>query len=196
MNRQLAFISFAAACILTACAREEAATQTPAPADVAAARAAANDLGARLKTRLLDALATGGPVAAIEVCNLEAPKIATVLSGETHMSVGRTALRWRNPANAPDDFERAAMEDFRSQIVGGADPAMLERAEIVTTPQGRQLRYMKPIMTGGPCTLCHGTDVSDEVKAAILARYPDDQATGFALGEFRGAFSITKDLEG
>lgn len=194
MSRQLVLSSLAAALFFASCARESA-TQKPAPEDITAARDAARALGAQLKTRLLDAIETGGPVAAIDVCNLEAPEIASSVSDETALDVGRTALRWRNPANAPDDFERTAMETFLSQIEAGADPATLELAEIVTSAQGLQLRYMKPIMTGGPCVLCHGTGISDEVKAAILARYPDDQATGFAPGEFRGAFTITKDLE-
>lgn len=193
MPRQLAVLSLTAVFVLTACAREE--TPAPAPEDITAARAAADALGAQLKARLLSAIETGGPVAAIDVCKLEAPEIADGLSGETGLRVGRTALRWRNPANAPDDFERTAMENFLAEIDAGADPATLERAEIVTGAQGRQLRYMKPIMTGGPCVLCHGTDISDEVKTAILERYPDDQATGFAPGDFRGAFTITKDLE-
>ncbi len=195
MSRQLVVLTLAAAFVLTACAREETPAQAPAPEDITAARDAANALGAQLKTRLLNAIETGGPIAAIDVCNLEAPEIAANVSDETGLRARRTALRWRNPANAPDDFERTAMESFLSQIETGADPATLELAEIVTGPQGRQLRYMKPIMTGGPCILCHGTDISDEVKTAILARYPDDQATGFAPGEFRGAFTITKDLE-
>ena len=193
MPRQLAVLSLTAVFVLTACAREE--TPAPAPEDITAARAAADALGAQLKARLLSAIETGGPVAAIDVCKLEAPEIAAGLSGETGLRVGRTALRWRNPANAPDDYERTAMETFLAEIDAGADPAALELAEIVTGAQGRQLRYMKPIMTGGPCVLCHGTDISDEVKTAILERYPDDQATGFAPGDFRGAFTITKDLE-
>ncbi len=110
------------------------------------------------------------------------------------MSVGRTALRWRNSDNAPDDFERAAMEKFQAALADGADPSTLELAEIIDAPEGKTFRYMKPIMTDGPCVLCHGADISDEVKTAILERYPDDQATGFAPGEFRGAFTISKVL--
>ena len=110
------------------------------------------------------------------------------------MRVGRTALRLRNPANAPDDFERAAMERFQREIAAGADPAALELAEIVEGPQGDTFRYMKPIMTGGPCVLCHGEAVPPEAMAAILERYPEDRATGFAPGEMRGAFTITKAL--
>ncbi|WP_375207015.1 Tll0287-like domain-containing protein [Hyphococcus sp.] len=195
-NLRNSLLCFSAGALwLAACAREpEDAPVSPDPADIAAARDAASALGGRLKTRLVETIPESGPVAAIEVCNLEAPEIANALSEEKGMAVGRTALRWRNPDNAPDAFERAAMEMFLAEIEAGADPAGLEHAEIVTTAEGRQLRYMKPIMTGGPCVLCHGAAISEEVKTAIAARYPDDRATGFAPGEFRGAFTITKDL--
>lgn len=179
---------------LAACAREagEDAPAAPAPADIEAARAAASALGARLSARLGEAIASGGPVAAIGVCTLEAPEIARALSAETGMRAGRTALRLRNPANAPDDFERAAMERFQREIAAGADPATLEIAGIVEGPEGKTFRYMKPIMTAGPCVLCHGEAVAPETMAAILAQYPDDRATGFAPGEMRGAFTISK----
>lgn len=179
---------------LAACAREEASDAAPAPADIEAAREAAAALGARLSARLVETIASGGPVAAIDVCNLEAPEIAGALSAETGMDVGRTALRLRNPANAPDDFERAAMERFQREIDAGADPASLEVAGIVEGPEGKTFRYMKPIVTAGPCVLCHGDAVPPEAMAAIRERYPDDRATGFAPGEMRGAFTITKAL--
>ncbi|PQA89642.1 c-type heme family protein [Hyphococcus luteus] len=192
--------SFAAgfACLLglAACAQEDASMETPAPDPemVETARMAAGALGERLKGRLVEAISTGGPVAAIDVCNLEAPEIASAVSAETGMRVGRTALRLRNPDNAPDAFERAGLESFQRQLEDGAAPSGLEIAEIVDGPDGKTLRYMKPIMTGGPCVLCHGTDVAPEVRAALLERYPDDEAVGFAPGDMRGAFTISKAL--
>ena len=193
------FPPLAALLALAACAQEESAPAAPEPAapsaaDIVAARTAVATLGADLKARLVAAIEEGGPVAAIHVCNIEAPDIAKRISADTAMSVGRTALRYRNPGNAPDAFERETMERFLADIAAGADPAGLERAEIVETAAGLTFRYMKPIMTGGPCVLCHGASLSDEVRAAIAARYPEDQATGFALGDMRGAFTISKPL--
>ncbi|MEM9619299.1 MAG: DUF3365 domain-containing protein [Pseudomonadota bacterium] len=196
-NHAIAFSAFA----LAACgpAVDQAAGPAPAeravdPADIEAARAATGMLGARLKARLVETMSAGGPVAAIDVCNLEAPEIASAVSAETGLRVGRTALKLRNPANAPDAFERAVLARFAEEIAAGADPATLDHAEIIETAGGPVLRYMKPIMTGAPCTVCHGTDISTEVKAAIDARYPEDAATGFALGEMRGAFTVSKQL--
>lgn len=55
---------------------------------------------------------------------------------------------------------------------------------------GAAFRYMRAIPTGGVCLACHGSDIAPEVKAAIAAAYPQDQATGFKMGQLRGAFSI------
>ncbi|MEO1242735.1 MAG: DUF3365 domain-containing protein [Pseudomonadota bacterium] len=198
-NHAIAFTAFALAACGPAAdqATDKAAGPAPTahavdPADIEAARAATGMLGARLKTRLVETMSAAGPVAAIDVCNLEAPEIASAVSAENGMSVGRTALKLRNPANAPDAFERAVLARFIEEIAAGADPAALDHAEIVETEGGPALRYMKPIMTGAPCTVCHGTDISAEVKTAIDARYPEDAATGFALGEMRGAFTVSK----
>ena len=41
-----------------------------------------------------------------------------------------------------------------------------------------------------PEQAAQGSDIAPDVKAAIAAPYPDDDATGFKPGELRGAFSI------
>ena len=56
------------------------------------------------------------------------------------------------------------------------------------TEQG--FRYMKAIPTKGLCLTCHGETLSEPVKAALLKHYPDDTATGFNVGDIRGAFTI------
>ena len=56
---------------------------------------------AALGKELKSALETGGPVAALEVCNLKAPGVAE--------QAGRTALKLRNAKNAPDDWEKSVL---------------------------------------------------------------------------------------
>lgn len=148
-----------------------------------------------LKKELQAAMKDGGPVKAIEVCKTVAPSIAETKSKEHNLSIRRTALKFRNPDNAPDDFERATMEAFIADIKAGKDAKTLERAEIVKTDDGEVFRYMKAIPMGEkPCVVCHGGDIKPKVKAEIDKRYPDDTAVGFKPGELRGAFSISKKL--
>lgn len=138
-----------------------------------------------LSGRLMEAMSVGGPVKAIEVCNEDAPLIAAQLSRETGANVGRTALRVRNPANAPDALERAVLEEFQRTVQAGSPtPERFDAA-----PDG-SARYMKAILTQPMCLACHGPSLAPEVKAALATHYPSDQATGFAAGDLRGAFVV------
>lgn len=144
----------------------------------------------QLQATVKQAMQAGGPVAAIEACQLMAPQIASQHS-KAPWQVGRTSLKVRNPDNAADDWERNVLTRFAEQVAAGKPLAELSYGEQV----GREYRYMQAIATGEPCLACHGQTLKPEVKAALAAKYPQDQATGFALGDLRGAFSLRKILE-
>jgi hypothetical protein len=67
----------------------------------------------------------------------------------------------------------------------------------VTEPQGRYFRYMKAIAVQPLCLTCHGSpdSIPDLVKARLADHYPHDRATGYALGQIRGAVSIKQSME-
>ncbi len=195
-HRTLVVISclwLAAAVMVTGCGSAED-TPEPTENDIYEARAAARRLGSALKTRLVAAMQEGGPQAGVAVCAEEAPDIARRLSAETGVTVGRTALRVRNPQNAPDPWERRQIETFMTQQQAGADPARLEASTINTGPDGTFFRWAKPILMDAPCTVCHGKAINSDLYADIKAIYPDDKATGFAPGEIRGIFTVKKKL--
>lgn len=75
-----------------------------------------------------------------------------------------TSLKLKNPENAPDDFERQALQAFESNPV---PVAMVE-----TTASGLRIyRYMIPLQTTEACLQCHG-----------------DQ--GYKVGDIRGGLSV------
>lgn len=188
------FPAIIAAALLVSASPALAADTPAALAD--GARAAIKGLAGGLKEKLVSALKDGGPVAALGVCNVEAPKIAKERSEASGMEVGRTALKVRNPNNAPDDFEKRVMEKFVADLKGGADAMKLEHAEVVEQDGKKVFRYMKPIMTAGtPCLACHGSELKPDVSAKIKELYPNDQATGFSAGDMRGAFTVKKVLD-
>jgi hypothetical protein len=139
-----------------------------------------------LGAKLMAAIGAGGPVAAIEVCHVEAPAIATQQSARAGARIGRTSLKVRNAANAPDPTARAVLERFEQDWA--ADRSAPPESYIVSADGSA--RYMGGIVTQGLCVTCHGATLTPELALAIAARYPDDAATGFAVGDLRGAFLI------
>jgi len=157
---------------------------------VVESRAAAGDLGAALMGELTRALAES-PVAAIEVCSRRAGEIAARVSATTGAEVGRTAARYRNPDNAPTEWQQRGLDYFGAGLASGANPASLEFTETAVVDGRTIRRWMRPIMTAPLCLTCHGTDLQTEVAAVISERYPQDRATGFAAGDLRGAFHVS-----
>jgi uncharacterized protein DUF3365 len=153
---------------------------------VAESRMAVKAFGGQLVKELKQALEEGGPVKAIKVCNVEAPQIADAVSEERHLQIGRTSLKTRNPNNKPDAWEQKVLEEFEQRKQNGEDIATLEYHE--QTDQG--FRYMKAIPTKGLCLTCHGETLPEPVKATLADYYPNDTATGFKVGDIRGAFTI------
>ena len=165
--------------------------QTAPPAWVEQSRQLASQLGSQLKTELSGAIAAGGPVAAIDVCHTRAPEIAAQLSQASGAKVGRTALRVRNPANAPDGIERDVLEQFSADLASGNAQGPLEAVFEIDRNGRVERRYMRAIPTDALCLTCHGKSLAPEVAAAIARDYPGDQATGFEQGQLRGAFVVT-----
>lgn len=158
------------------------------------ARAAVKAMGGALQTKLKEALAADGPIAAVQVCKTVAPEIAQEQSKAAGMTIRRTALKVRNPDNAPDALERKVLEDFTARLAAGADANTLEHVEEVAADGKTTVRYFKAIPTAAaPCLVCHGSAVSGELKETIDKLYPSDQATGFKEGDLRGAFSVTME---
>jgi len=147
-------------------------------------------LGGQLKGELTKAIADGGPIAAINVCYTRAPEIAAQLSKSSGARVGRTALRVRNPSNAPDNLERSVLEQFATDLGSGPIDRPLEAAFEIRRGDALERRYMRAIPTDALCLTCHGKTLAPELAAAIAQNYPGDQGTGFELGQLRGAFSV------
>ena len=158
-------------------------------------RDAVKALGGELKSTLQSSIKSAGPVEAIAVCNIQAPRLAAKISAESGMQVGRTSLKTRSDANAPDAWELAVLEQFEQRKAGGEAPNSLEYSE-VTRQDGKQVfRYMKAIPTGELCLLCHGEQIPPDVSAKLNKLYPHDSATGFRAGDIRGAFTVTRAID-
>ena len=144
-----------------------------------------------LKQELVSALQSGGPTKAVAVCHRRAPEIAREISRQTGWKIGRTALKIRHQKNTPDDLARAVLIRFEERKQNGTAVEDLEWWQ----QSGNRVSYMKAIPMQGPCVQCHGTSVNPDLKQSISQLYPHDVATGFQLGDIRGAFIVTTSLD-
>ncbi|NRA85671.1 MAG: DUF3365 domain-containing protein [Gammaproteobacteria bacterium] len=170
-------------------------TQAQQPSDLQQARDIVASFSKALKSTLKPALKQLGPVAAINVCTEAAPRLAMQFSATTDWQVSRTSLKNRNPQNAPDQWEQQTLQLFEQQKAQGKDITQLEHWQLVTQQGTKVLRYMKAIPTAAkPCLACHGSNINPKIQAQLTASYPLDKATGYQVGDIRGAFSLKKQL--
>lgn len=144
----------------------------------------------QLMATVKNAMHSAGPVAALESCQLLAPQIASQHS-QLPWHVGRTSMRVRNPANAPDAWEQQVLQEFAQQQASGQPLAGMHKVAVVNN----ELRIMQAIVVGEPCLACHGKNLKPEVAAKIDRLYPKDQARGYDLGQLRGAFTLRRTLD-
>ncbi|MDO8465356.1 MAG: DUF3365 domain-containing protein [Gallionella sp.] len=157
------------------------------------ARKVATTLPPKLLASLQEEISKSGPEGAIPVCKDMAPKMAGEISKQTGWKIKRVSLKMRNDARAiPDEWEKAALEDFDKRAATGESPAQLEKGEKV----GNEYRYVKALPVQQLCLNCHGPadQISPAVKAVLGQHYPNDRATGYSIGQIRGAISVRKPL--
>jgi len=132
-----------------------------------------------------------GAVDVLHLKNLALPKSAP---GEPQITaIKRTSLLIRNPANAPDTADRAALEKIKAALEDGADipKLLIQRLNRADAPP--EWRIYQPIGTMPQCVKCHGPveNLQPEVRAAIVRRFPDDQATGYSVYSWRGVIRLS-----
>lgn len=194
LHRQYPLITLAAAAlVLSACQPREEVVTIDMEALQQEAQGITGEFVGTLLPTLQQAMQTGGPVNAIEVCSVEAPAIAEALAERSGWDVRRVSLQPRNQRLAgPDDWEREVLQQFEQRQQAGEPGAGINIAAVVDG----EFRYMQAQPTGQLCLTCHGAQLSSSVRAALSEYYPDDTATGYVEGEIRGAISLRKRTTG
>lgn len=150
------------------------------------------NFGGQLKGKLQAAMKSGDPITAMLVCNEQAPLIAKQLSKTSGWQISRTSLKAR--AIKPDAWEKAIMQSFKQRHADGDKFKSLFNQDIVEVKGKPVFRFMQAIETKSVCLVCHGENIAAPIADKIAELYPNDEATGFKLGDIRGAFSIIQPL--
>lgn len=150
-----------------------------ATAQLALALQARNEMESVLKSSLLASIKADGPQGAVGVCSVIAPKIALELNEKHGLTIGRTSFKLRNETNTPPAWMDWIVET-----------KLTDSVYFINTDGTLAATY--PINIAPPCMLCHGDEntITADVRSSIAENYPDDQATGFALGDLRGWFWV------
>lgn len=159
------------------------------------ARAAAKAVLDSTRALLTQELEAYGPAGAIESCSAVAIALAREHEREG-WRVRRVSLQLRNPADAPDGFEKRVLRGWASRHLRSPLDPGTEHVAVAHRAGRRSLRYMKPIVVSEPCLACHGpaSSLSPEVRGVLRERYPKDRATGYRAGDLRGAMSVSVPL--
>ena len=142
-------------------------------------------LGGNLKKHLK----ANGPIDALHFCSQNAYNLTQKVSDKfgKDIDVKRISLKPRNPANTPDENEAEVLLKMQQQIKSGEKPHNV----VVETPT-KAIVYKPLVINKKACLICHG-DLSKKPKLAKAIKdiYPADKATGYKMGDLRGAIVVT-----
>ncbi|MEQ9306593.1 MAG: DUF3365 domain-containing protein [Marinoscillum sp.] len=138
------------------------------------------------QTALTTAVSEEGISGAITYCNTNAMDIIRKLEDSLNISIKRVTDQPRNPKDSLTGIEKEIWEAY-AYSPQNASTQILElddKALIMTSPI---------IISSGLCLNCHGAvgnQITDENHSLIKELYPDDQATGYKVGDLRGMWSV------
>ena len=144
-------------------------------------------LGGNLKKQMK----AGGPMAAVEFCSTQAYTLTASIDDKygKDVQVKRISLKERNPANAVQGDEKAILESLDNLQKNGVvlPPYLVERVNKDTYKFYKPLAINKQV-----CLKCHG-DIGENQKLSqyLEKTYPHDKATGYRMGDLRGAVVVT-----
>lgn len=160
-----------------------------------AGEAAINRLASQMLSELSSALARGGPDAALEVAHLKkVPATGAVLAGHPQITAfKRTSVRVREPANKPDAADQIALTYVDRALSRGDAPPKLLVQRVRPAAGAEEWRVYRPLAVLPSCVQCHGKTetLPPGVRAALEKRYPEDPASNYAPGEWRGLLRVT-----
>lgn len=139
------------------------------------------------------------PEKAIDVCSQKAIPLTKKVEEEFNhgIRIKRTSFKYRNPSNAPNIHEKEALKYFEEQLkeTGKLPKYYLQKVE---NENGKvYFYYYKPLKIKDVCIYCHGEKKYMDAKLyrKIKTIYPNDKATGYKVGDFRGVIRVAIPLE-
>jgi len=108
-------------------------------------------------------------------------------------AIKRTSLLIRNPLNAPDGADQAALDRIHKQLMADESPDKVVVQKIEQPGHPLEWRVYRPIASAQSCLACHGDPKTFKpgVKEALDEQYPEDKAVDYAAQEWRGMLRVS-----
>jgi len=152
-------------------------------------KAIVKQAGALLSSNLLGAIQARGITNALAYCSVQALPLTDSVGSNTQVTLRRVSHKARNPQDRADPFELEVLRRFQSELKPQQPPG-----PFLTSNRADTVTFFSPILINDAlCLNCHGqpgTDIVPENLAFIRSLYPQDGATGFKLGDLRGAWRV------
>lgn len=154
-------------------------------------------IGYMLVTEINRTLATTDAKDSIEVMHLKDLKLPKSAPGQPVVTaIKRTSSLLRDPANAPDAADRAALDRIYEQLANNEAPDKIIVQKIDHGAEPVEWRVYRPIATTQSCLACHGDPANFQpgVKEVLDRKYPGDKAIDYSRQEYRGVLRVSLAL--
>lgn len=142
----------------------------------------------QLSSKLKHELKNNGLLSAATFCN----ENAYILTEEINLhqlegtTVKRISLKYRNPANMPNEDETEVLKSMQKLLKEKKLPEYL----VKTTDSS--YKYYKPLVIKKEvCLKCHGNiSKNEELSSFMQEHYPEDKAVNYKMNDLRGAILV------
>ena len=132
----------------------------------------------------------GGPVETLTFCSDKAYTLTADVNKKLPkgVSIKRVSLKNRNSFNKPETDEVKVLETFQSM----KDQKIQLPQHLIQQVDATTYKFYKPLVIKKKvCLKCHGDITNEKLKNTIAKKYPEDKATGYKMGDIRGAVVVT-----
>jgi hypothetical protein len=175
--------------LFTSCKKEEKLTDTQIAQYIAKGKEIGKATVHNLGSNLMKHMKSGGPKEAIPFCNTNVSKLTNEMAKKYDVTIKRTSHKMRNDKNNPNENEQKILDQYLAQIKKGEQL----KPKVIKETDGK-VHFYAPMKVQAKCLACHGTigkQVTSKTDSIIKSLYPNDKATDFKDGEFRGIVNIT-----
>jgi hypothetical protein len=151
-------------------------------------------VGGSLMVEVERMLGTEGLETAVQQLHLKNLNPPRATEGKPRVTeIKRTSFRVRNPRNAPDPADLAALELVRAELNSGNQPPKIIVQKVERAGAPVEWRVYRPISVGPNCLLCHGPaeSLQPQVRNLLERYYPEDKATEYSAYDWRGLIRVS-----